>query len=139
MSNYTSDVSLVLIEIGNEPNLYNATNNGVPYYDWNPLNYSRSWSSFAKAVADEFTFSSGLGFQVGSFGGAGNLICTPQSTFIAGTLDELVVKNVKTCDLRCFLVAISKYQEYLDSEALCHTYGTGNSGASHGLARADRF
>ena len=58
-SDLTKDVSLVNVEIGNEPDFYGPTRYGVngPYGpEWDVYNYTATWQEFAQAVTEEIEF-----------------------------------------------------------------------------------
>lgn len=93
-----ADVTLELVEIGNEPDLYSTT--AVPgvvaYPTWTPGNYSSTWSEYAKAVMGVMDFS-GPRLQTGAL--AAGETWRPfnvRSLLEAGLLDDPVVGNKTT-------------------------------------------
>ena len=100
----TKNVTLVNVEIGNEPDFYGLTRFGVqgPYGpSWNVANYSSTWVEFAEAVSRELEFdrsdspagsrSSGPTLSTGAFTGFMGPEWSPQGMLQAGILDKASV------------------------------------------------
>jgi hypothetical protein len=94
-----TDVTLELVEVGNEPDLY--SNTAVPgvveYTTWTPSTYSSTWSEYEKGVMGFMDFSGTTRFQTGALG-AGETWrpFNVRSVLEAGLLDDPDVRNKTT-------------------------------------------
>lgn len=91
-SDVTSNVKLVNVELGNEPDFYGPTGYSVQGSldaSWTPANYSQTWAEYAKAVSKVIDFTGdGPKLAPGAFTGFQAPIWSPGPALAAGILDD---------------------------------------------------